>query len=370
MLILHLEPKTMPKELKCDKRRLVDFLFDPATWKNSSDKEEHEKPGKQGAKRGGHYFWLIRQVRLLAGLATPEWYNEKLTEGGQQKRESHTIECMKSYADDILNNFPEFNAKFAYDSPQQSEAFRVFDKRITEQCKVNRADAAKRGQDEIQRRWSTKRDLDPCVETNTASRPRLAEGVSPTSCTGIIADLAKVLGPGDQDTSTNLAAEAKNLAPVHSSADIGKDIVLDIIGDLFGDYLKACLEEVPQTSPPPLPAAESSAGAYRCLEGGSSRTPHEPAAHQFRSLSLMPNPAALQPESQYRSLTTAPSTVSPSAQLRSLTPAPATPTPFSLLEKWRQHFKACAIMFAEEAEERAAAGETGEEDEDEDEDEE
>ena len=42
--------------------KLIDFLFNPKTWRNSPDKLPHEKSGRHGQKTGGHFLWLVRQV--------------------------------------------------------------------------------------------------------------------------------------------------------------------------------------------------------------------------------------------------------------------------------------------------------------------
>ena len=45
-----------------EKAKLIDFLFNPKTWRESIDKLPHEEPSKQGSKTGGHFVWLLRQV--------------------------------------------------------------------------------------------------------------------------------------------------------------------------------------------------------------------------------------------------------------------------------------------------------------------
>jgi hypothetical protein len=110
---------------RCVKRKLIDHLFDPETYRKSSDKLPHEEAGKHGAKRGGYYFWLIRQVRRLAEPTTPEWYGQLI-----HTRERYDTACMTAYAQVLLQRFPVFDGAFAYDAPEQSDAFRDFDKRM------------------------------------------------------------------------------------------------------------------------------------------------------------------------------------------------------------------------------------------------
>ena len=124
MSLLGIKPQIARAD-RCVKRKLVDHLFNPETYSKSPDKLLHEEPGRQGAKRGGYYFWLIRQVRRLAEPTTPEWYGS-LT----YTRERYDTACMTAYAQVLLQRFPVFDGAFAYDAPEQSDAFRAFDKRM------------------------------------------------------------------------------------------------------------------------------------------------------------------------------------------------------------------------------------------------
>jgi len=124
MSILELDASVKGAD-RCVKRKLIDHLFNPETYRKSSDKLPHEEAGKHGAKRGGHYFWLIRQVRRLAEPTTPEWYGQLIN-----TRERYNTACMTAYAQVLLQRFPVFDGYFAYDAPEQLDAFRDFDKRM------------------------------------------------------------------------------------------------------------------------------------------------------------------------------------------------------------------------------------------------
>ena len=124
MSILELDASVKGAD-RCVKRKLIDHLFNPETYRKSSDKLPHEEAGKHGAKRGGHYFWLIRQVRRLAEPTTPEWYGQLIN-----TRERYDTACMTAYAQVLLQRFPVFDGYFAYDAPEQLDAFRDFDKRM------------------------------------------------------------------------------------------------------------------------------------------------------------------------------------------------------------------------------------------------
>uniref|UniRef100_A0A7S3BD26 Uncharacterized protein n=1 Tax=Haptolina ericina TaxID=156174 RepID=A0A7S3BD26_9EUKA len=97
--------------------KLIDFLFNPKTWRDSPDKLPHEERGKQGEKTGGHFLWLVRQVRRLAENETPEWYRKVET------REMKDTACVRGYRKQLLDRVP------AYD--ENSEEYLKFRELIT-----------------------------------------------------------------------------------------------------------------------------------------------------------------------------------------------------------------------------------------------
>lgn len=107
---------------RTEMRRLVDHLFNPETYRKSPDKLEHEKPGKHGSKRGGHYYWLLRQIRRMAEEKTPEWYATLTT------RDSYSTRCMDHHRDVLLASFPLFDCQVRHE--EQSQEFLGFDKRM------------------------------------------------------------------------------------------------------------------------------------------------------------------------------------------------------------------------------------------------
>jgi len=127
----------VPRSERCLKRKLVDHLFNPCTFRQSVDKLPHEVSGKKGQKRGGHYFWLIRQVRRWAEATTPSWYALLSC-----KRETYDTSCVREHANEILSSFPRYDCGHGHDTAAQSDAFKSFDRRMTKRRAVISCGAA------------------------------------------------------------------------------------------------------------------------------------------------------------------------------------------------------------------------------------
>ena len=222
-LMRHLELQLdVPRAERCVKRKLVDHLFNPETYRNSPDKKAHEEQARQGAKRGGHYLWLVRQVRRLAEPVTPEWY-EKLT----YTRDKYDTSCVSAYAHKLLEAFPAFEPDFSYDAPEQSEAFRAFDKRM-EQIRADLDKYYSKLPKAV--RSSKKRENDPRVvlpaqATKLVTRP--ADSANPSKDA---LDAVTTRGPIDEQSRGGVAVY-RSLAA--SSHETGADTASDAWGLLL-----------------------------------------------------------------------------------------------------------------------------------------
>tara|TARA_B110000046_G_scaffold126298_1_gene132778 strand:- start:4099 stop:4686 length:588 start_codon:yes stop_codon:yes gene_type:complete len=96
------------------KYKMITRLCNPATYRNSVDKKPHENAGTQGSKRGGHFYWLIRQVRLLTDV--------------DNCKDPVASDLIMNHASDILAAFPVFDPSLE----QQSVEFQKFDCLVTE----------------------------------------------------------------------------------------------------------------------------------------------------------------------------------------------------------------------------------------------
>ena len=121
MRLLHIDPCLMGRD-RTEVRRLVDHVTNPETYRNSPDKLDHEKAGRHGSKRGGHYYWLLRQIRRMAEEPTPEWYATLIT------RDTYNTCCVEPHRDVLLASFPLFDCQVRHE--EQSQDFLDFDRRM------------------------------------------------------------------------------------------------------------------------------------------------------------------------------------------------------------------------------------------------